>query len=404
MPSHAVCVVGFILAPLVPRAMRWSIRRAGALRRLMAVLLALAAPAGRAEPGVYPDRIVLGQSLGLSGPLASFEASCTLGARAYFAEVNAGGGIHGRKIELLTRDDGYDARAALDNTSQLLHNDRVFALFGSGGWPGVEAALPMVARERVPLLFPCSGASPLYAAFSRYVFTLRASYAREYRYLLRMFKRIGVRSVAVVYLNNAFTRALLGELEAQTSEQGAAVIPVEADAGGSLQSVVRRTMALLPDAVLLISPDSLVNAGLVRGMQEAGYRGRFFGASVVGQRALANALGPAVRGMVVTQVAPSPWHVSIPLVADYRKLMRGQGIAEFSFGGMEGFIGARVLVEALRRAGRQLTREKLVAALESINEDNFAHRGFPINFSAARHQGADYIDATVMVGDAAFLN
>jgi ABC-type branched-subunit amino acid transport system substrate-binding protein len=403
MPSHAICIVRAIAAMLAHVA---PARRDGTRRprwsRLLALLLLAACAAARAEPGVYPERIVIGQSIGLSGPLASFAASCGLGARAYFSEINAQGGIYGRKIELLTRDDGYDIDAARQNTERFIREDRVFALFGSAGWPGVDASLPIATKARVPFLFPCTGASSLYSGFNRYVFTLRASYAREYRYLLRMFRRFGVRSVAVLYQSSA--RGLLGDLDAQSKALGISAIAVEADPNDNLQAAILRIMALAPDAVLLINGDSTANAAVVRGLRERGYNGRFFGASAIGQRALADALGPAVRGMIVTQVAPSPWHASIPLVADYRKLMESQGIADFSFAGMEGFIAARVFVEALRRAGRNPTREKLVAALESINEKNFDHRGFPVNFSATNHQGADFIEATVMAGDAAFIN
>jgi ABC-type branched-subunit amino acid transport system substrate-binding protein len=378
------------------------------LPKLIACLLLLTtvswSPGLRAEVGVSHDRIVLGQSAGLSGQMAGVSLACAQGAQAYFDTINAHGGVHGRKIALLVHDDGYDAQAAVANTRRLIHDDKVFALFGHVGWPGVAAALPVVTEARVPFLFPCSGAPSLYDTFNRHVFTLRASYTREYRYLLRMFNRIGVKRLALIYQNNVFGRRLFEEVSKEAEARSLSVFPGAIDAGSNFPSLLKRTLAQGPDAVLLVNGDPLLNVAVVRGLQEAGYHGRYFGASITGQRTFIEQLGVFSRGVVIAQIVPSPWQVSIPLVSDYRKLMLAQGVSEFSFGSMEGFIGARILVEALRRAGRQLTREKLIEALESINENNFEHRGFPVNFSATNHQGADFIDTAMVSSGTLFLN
>ncbi|OWY31065.1 ABC transporter substrate-binding protein [Herbaspirillum robiniae] len=358
----------------------------------------------RAEAGIYPDRIVIGQSTSVTGPLASLALPCLVGAKAYFSEVNARGGVYGRKIELLTRDDGYDGEVAKENTERLIHADKVFAMFGYAGWPSVESSLPLVTRARIPFLFPCTGATTLYEQFNRYVFTARASYVREYRYLLKLFQRFGVNSVLAVYQSNIFGRRLMAEMQRQADAHTFSLSAAEVDVNSDFSVVVRRIMALRPDAVLLVNGDPSINVGIVRSVQAAGYRGRFFGASLVVQRAVLDSLGQVSRGVITTQIVPSPWHASIPLVSDYRKLMEANGITEFSFGGMEGFIGARAFVEGLRRAGRNPTREKLIDALESINENNFAHRGFPLNFSASSHQGSDFVDTSVISGDTSFIN
>ncbi|MBB5392787.1 MULTISPECIES: ABC transporter substrate-binding protein [unclassified Herbaspirillum] len=405
MPGAAIHVVGIAIAALWRRPA--SGREAAPGRRWRILLLWLAAAAcwpAQAEPGVYPNRIVIGQSIGMTGPLSSLARQCAIGAKAYFSEINAQGGIYGRKIEMVSRDDGYQADVARANTERLLNVDRVFALFGHAGWPGIDASLPAITRARVPFLFPCTGAPSLYRNVNRYVFTMRASYTREYRYLLERFGRFGVKSVALVYQNNSFGRQLLSGLEEEAAARSIALSPIEGSTEGNFPALIRRMMALRPDAVLLVNGDPAINSAVVRGMQEAGYQGRFFGASVIGVRALADALGPLSRGVIIAQVVPSPWQVSMPLVADYRKTMLGSGVSEFSFGSMEGFISARVFVEALRRAGRNPTREKLINALESINEYNFDHRGFPLNFSPNRHGGSDYVDTTVMAGDAVFVN
>ena len=368
------------------------------------LMAALAAGTAGAETGVFHDRLLLGQSASLSGPLAGAAEACAQGARAYFDVVNAHGGVHGRRIEMRMHDDGYDAQEAVANTRRLIHDDKVFALFGHVGWPGVAAVLPVVTEARVPFLFPCSGAPSLYDAFNRQVFTVRASYTREYRYLLRMFNRMGIKRLALLYQNNVFGKRLFDELNAEAEARSLSVFPGAIDAASNFPALLRRTLAQGPDAVLLVNGDPLLNVTVVRGLQEAGYHGRYFGASVTGQRTFIEQLGAFSRGVVIAQVVPSPWQVSIPLVADYRKLMEAQGVSEFSFGSMEGFIGARIVVEALRRAGRHLTRERLIEALESINENNFEHRGFPVNFSATNHQGADFVDTAMISSSTLFLN
>ncbi|WP_051001869.1 ABC transporter substrate-binding protein [Herbaspirillum sp. YR522] len=373
-------------------------------KRLVGLALLMVVLAARAETGVFHDRLLLGQSASLSGPLAGAAQACAQGARAYFDVVNAHGGVHGRRIEMRSHDDGYDAEAAVANTRRLIDDDRVFALFGHVGWPGVAAVLPLVTQARVPFLFPCSGAPSLYDAFNRQVFTVRASYVREYRYLLRMFNRMGIKRLALIYQNNVFGKRLFDELNAEAEARSLSVFPGAIDATSNFPSLLRRTLAQGPDAVLLVNGDPLLNVTVVRGLQEAGYHGRYFGASITGQRTFIEQLGAFSRGVVIAQVVPSPWQVSIPLVADYRKLMVAQGVSEFSFGSMEGFIGARILVEALRRAGRHLTRERLIEALESINESNFEHRGFPVNFSATNHQGADFVDTAMISSSSLFLH
>ena len=380
-------------------------RRLPKLCSLLLLLMAVLWPLStRAETGVFPDRLVLGQSAGLSGPLAGAAQACAQGARAYFDAVNAHGGVHGRKIEMRVHDDGYDAQAAAANTRRLIHDDKVFALFGHVGWPGVSAALPVVTQGRLPFLFPCSGAPSLYDGFNRHVFTLRASYTREYRYLLRMFSRMGVKRLALIYQNNVFGKRLFDEVNKEAEARSLSVFPGAIDAGSNFPALLRRTLAQGPDAVLLVNGDPLLNVAVVRGLQESGYHGRYFGASMTGQRTFIEQLGEFARGVVIAQIVPSPWQVSIPLVADYRKLMVAQGVSEFSFGSMEGFIGARIVVEGLRRAGRHLTRERLIEALESINEHNFEHRGFPVNFSATNHQGADFVDTAMISSGTLFLN
>ncbi|MBP0596818.1 ABC transporter substrate-binding protein [Herbaspirillum sp. LeCh32-8] len=364
----------------------------------------VAAPPAHAEPGIFPDRVVIGQSTALTGRLSSMVTPCFVGAKAYFSEVNAQGGVYGRRIELQTRDDANSARQAQDNTEAFIRSGAIFALFGYGGWVGSEAALTLATKARIPFLFPCSGALPLYDDFNRYVFTIRASYLQEYLRLFHLFERFGVKRVTAIYQKQSEGERVLAEVQRHTRGSGIVVNKIGATVTSDFHTIARQMMLQSPDGVLLVNGNSAINASIVRSLRAAGYLGRFFGASPIGQKALADDLGQRSRGVVVTQVAPSPWHFSMPLVVEYRRLMAAAGLSELSFGSMEGFIAARVFVEALRRAGPHPTREKLIKALEGINDGNYALGGFAVNFSPTNHHGSSFVDASLMAGDATFVN
>lgn len=411
MPQFAFAdIVRFVLRPVRGKMFklfcRWAICWAAAA--ISAALFHAQATAngmaGRTDRGVFNDRIVVGQSTSLTGPLAAVGAACALGAKAYFSEINARGGIHGRRIELVTRDDSYSIDATLANTQVFLDTTKVFALFGYVGWPGIDAATPLFSKARVPFLFPCTGGPTAYQKFNRYIFTARASYLQEYHHLLKSLGRFGVQNLAMLYQNDSFGKRLVTDVQALPEARRYSIFSIPIDLSGSSSPLIQRVNALKPDGVLLLNGQPTLNVAAVRGMQESGYLGRFFGASIIGHLGLVDALGPSSRGLVITQVVPSPWHASIPLVIDYRKLMEFYGVSEFGFASMEGFIAARVFVEGLRRAGRNLTRERLIHALESINDRNYAHRGFPINFSRTNHNGSSFVETTVVSSHSAYLN
>ncbi|MFL9923518.1 ABC transporter substrate-binding protein [Herbaspirillum lusitanum] len=359
----------------------------------------------RAETGVSTERILLGQSASLTGPLATVTEQLLIGARAYFNEVNAKGGVHGRRIDLITRDDRYDAAMAAENTLQLIQKDQVFALFGYVGWPTTEASVPVFTQAKVPFFAPLTGAPSIYKDFNRYLFTVRASYFGEYQHFIGSLKLGGIKAVALIYQRNIYGEEALHEVERMLEKTYIAYQPMGLDLdSANLPSIIKQLMKRPPDVIFMLNSQPLANAALVKGMRAAGFLGHFFGVSFVGQRDLLDTLGTMARGISTTQVVPSPWRVSIPLVAEYRKTMLRAGRSEFTFSSMEGFIAARVLVEGLRRAGRELTREKLIRALESINEGNFDGRGFPINYSQTDHHGSDFVDTATVTSNSRFIN
>ena len=365
--------------------------------------LALASTGSLAEPGVTDKEILIGQFAAISGPAAQLGQRMQLGMQAYLNAVNTQGGVNGRSIRLLTRDDGYEPEKTVAAVKALIHDDKVFALAGSVGTPTGLAALPIVAAEQVPLVGMFTGAQALRMPLNRQVFHVRASYFDETERIVQHLTTFGVKKIAVFYQNDAYGKAgLEGVLRALDKRQlkPVAVGTVERNSVDVAQSLAVILKAE-PEAVVQISAYASC-ASFIKQARGKGYGGQFFNVSFVGSQALADALGDIGAGVVISQVVPFPYVPNSPIVREYQQCMTEAGHKNFDFSSMEGFLTARVLVEGLRRAGKNLTREALIAALESIHDVNLG--GFNVNYSASNHQGSSYTDLTIVGRGGKFMH
>jgi ABC-type branched-subunit amino acid transport system substrate-binding protein len=347
------------------------------------------------EVGVTDKTILLGESAALSGPAAKLGQNMNLGARLVFDAVNAHGGIYGRKIELRVRDDGYEVERAKQNTLDFVHKDGVFALFGYVGTPTSNAAAPIFTEARVPFFGAYTGASSLRDPFNRYVFNIRASYVDETERIVEQLTTTGATKIGVFYQNDAYGKAGLdGVTQALTRRQlkVAALATVERNSTEVTQAAAA-LRAADPNAIVQISAYASC-AALIKQMREAGYTGQFVNVSFVGSQELAETLGPEGSGVMITQVVPFPWSSVSGLQRDYNLALKAAGVANPDFGTMEGYIAARVFVEGLRRAGRDLTREGLINALETLHD--FDLGGFTVNFSPDNHNGSRFVEITMI--------
>ncbi|WP_197329943.1 ABC transporter substrate-binding protein [Ralstonia syzygii] len=365
---------------------------------LMAGVLGVAAFGARAETGVTNDAIIIGQSAAMSGPAAQLGQQMNLGAKLYFNAVNAAGGVNGRKIELKVLDDFYEPEATTRNTKTLINDTKVFALFGYVGTPTSLAALKLANPAGVPFFAPYSGAMALREPFARNVFHVRASYNDETAAIIKQIRTTGLKHIAVVYNDDAYGKAGLEGVQhaLKQPENKAVTLAAEAsvernttDVKGALSAV----LAKKPDAIVVISAYQTV-ATLVKNAQAQGYAGQFYNVSFVGTKALADALGAAGGGVIISQVMPYPRSASSPLVREYQKLLKAGGVSDFDYGSMEGYIAARVFVEGLKRAGRDLTREKFISALESMGSTDLGC--FAVNFSPSNHVGSKLVEMTII--------
>jgi ABC-type branched-subunit amino acid transport system substrate-binding protein len=363
-----------------------------------ALAIALAGSAFAQSPGVTSKSILLGQSAAFSGPAAQLGIQMNLGTKAYFDHVNAQGGVFGRKIELKTRDDRYEATLCVDNTKKFIGEDKVFALVSYVGTPTTAAAMPIFTEAKVPLVGPFTGAEVLRNPVNRYIFNVRASYYDETEKIVEQLVSTGNRRIAVFYQDDAYGQAGLKGVEIAMGKRSmkiAALGKVERNTV-LVQDAVRTINGAQPDGVIMISAYTSI-AEFVREMKAAGSSTQFHNVSFVGSKALADTLKDEGYGVAISQVVPFPWSPSVPIVKEYQDILSKAGNTDFNFSSLEGFIVAKVMAEGLRRAGKDLTREKLVSALESMNSVDIGE--FMVSFSPTNHSGSKYVDLT-MIGRA----
>jgi ABC-type branched-subunit amino acid transport system substrate-binding protein len=348
------------------------------------------------------DSIVLGQSVALTGPAQQLGLDMQTGARLYFDAVNAKGGVNGRKIVLKTLDDGYEPDRAAANTRKLIGEDKVFALFGYVGTPTAAAAMPIFTEAGVPFVGAFTGAELLRSPLNRNIFNVRASYYDETEAIVQHLTAMGVSRIAVFYQNDAYGKAGLTGVERALKKRNleiAALGTVERNTVDVAKAIAEINKAN-PQAVVMISAYKSC-AAFIRDMKKSGKSPSFWNVSFVGSKALAGELGPDGRGVQISQVVPFPWDASIPVVKEYQRLLADAKAGEPGFGSLEGFIAAKVMAEGLRRAGKNLTREGFVKAMESI--DAFDVGGYKVGYSAANHNGSTLVDLTIISKDGKFV-
>ena len=362
-----------------------------------------AALAQSATPGVTPTTIVLGQSAALTGPAAQLGIQMNVGLKVYFDHVNAQGGVNGRRIELRLLDDKYEAKLAAENTRKLIEEEKVFALIGYVGTPTSAAAMPIFSEAKVPFFGPFTGAQLLHEPFNRYVFNVRASYFDETEKIVEQLVSTGIKNIAVFYQNDNYGLAGLAGTERAMTRRNmkiAATATVERNTVDVAQAVktIGKSNA---DAIVMISAYTSI-AAFVREMKKTGYGGQFHNVSFVGSKALADALGDEGHGVAISQVVPFPWSPTTRVVKEYQALMSAAGHKDYNFSSLEGFIVAKAFTEGLKRAGRDLTRERLIAALESMSAVDLGD--FMIGFGPADHSGSQFVDLTIIGRRGKFLN
>lgn len=343
--------------------------------------------------------IVLGQSAALSGPAQRLGIEMRDGALAYFDHINAQGGINGHQILLKTLDDGYEATRAAANTKQLIEDEKPLALFGYVGTPTSNAAMALVNKENIPFFAPFTGAQSLREPFNRNVFHIRASYFEETEKIIDHIAMLSLNRIAVFYQNDAYGKAGLEGVNRALKKRHMEVLSLATVERNSVDVAAAAAKLKLakPQVVILISAYTSCAALIKELTKIADSAPIFWNVSFVGSQALSKELGTAGRGVMISQVMPAPWEDITAVVKEYKKLYASKPGHEAGYVSLEGFIAAKVLVEGLKRAGDDLTRNGLIRALESMNPYNAGD--FQVKFSHDNHSASTYVDLSIIGKD-----
>jgi len=357
-----------------------------------------------AAQGVTPGSVTFVQAADISGSRSVLTLELNAGTLAYFKHVNDQGGVHGRQLRLETVDDGYVVKRTQEVTRDFIARDAAFAFVSSIGTANAEAVLPLIHAARVPLVAPLSGAASLREPHSRYVFHVRSSYAQEVEKMVEHVLTIGIRRVAVFYDDDAFGQDVKQGVEAALARrklQPVAAGKVErgsADVGGAVTAIA----AARPQVVICGSfGKSLV--GFIQAMKQTPVQPQFYALSFFTAGASIKQLGNDARGIGVTQVMPKPGAANLPLIREFHAVMAAHAPqARISYISLEGYVTAKVLVEGLRRSGRELTREKFVDALEGFRNADLG--GIFLSYTPTDHSGLRRVEITVVDGGGQVLH
>jgi len=360
---------------------------------LAPLALALATHACAAPAPTGPGEIRIGMVNAQTGPASALGEGMLAGAQAVFREVNAAGGVHGRKLVLKVADDAYEPDQTVEQTLRLVRDEQVLALFGYVGTPTVNAVLPLLAELNVPLVGVFSGAQSLRRPLLPQVFNVRASYDDETEALVDRLLADGAKKIAVVYQNDGFGISVLSGTERALRKRGAAV-----SATGSFQRntvAIRMALATMveaePDAIVMAGPYAPV-AAFVKQARALKLRSRFATVSFVGAESLLARLDGEGQDMLISQVVPFPDEQAPGVARQCADALRQHGDEPLRFVNFEGCISARVLVKALQAAGPAATSQSLWASLEALGQ--FDLGGLPMAFSAQQHQASSQVFLT----------
>ncbi len=364
------------------------------------------APPPAVSDGVFPDSILFGQSAALSGPARELGRNMNLGIRAAFEEANRSGGIHGRQLRLLVRDDGYEPEAAVANTRELIALG-VFGLIGAVGTPTSNAAEPIASGASVPYVGPFTGADLLRGRDQRFVVNVRASYYQETEEMVeRLTADLGFRRIAILYQDDSYGTAGLTGVRRALDRRGMKLVG-EVTYMRNTVAVKRALLGLLdsdPEAVIIIGAYRPA-AHFIKWARKIGMEAVFVNISFVGSNALLEELGRAGDGVVVTQVVPFPRDTGIPVVARYHAALKAVDEAgQPGFVSLEGYLAGRLAADALRAStapagggeAARPTREAFLRTLEESGPIDLG--GFEVEYGPGDNQGSDRVFLTTIRG------
>lgn len=366
------------------------------LRVTLSLLAILGMNSVHAVQGVTDSEIKIGMSTPLTGPVGAYGKEMQDAIINYFNLINADGGIYGRKLKLVTLDDGYETEKTVANTKKLINEEKVFGLIGYYGSSPTTAAMQVFSAAKIPLVGTVSGAGSLRDPVNPYMFNIRASYKDETRAIVDLLVTMGLKRIGVFYQNDGFGKSGLdGVTEALKKYNLApeAVGSVERNSM-DIEPAVAKMAQVRPQAVIMVTLYK-PTAEFVRKMKKAELNPVYMALSPVAADVLEKELGEDARGIGISQVMPYPWNGILPFNKELKRAaeLNNKPFKE-SYYGSEGFMDAKVFAYGLKKSGKNLTVEGFTNALNEMRKVDMG--GFMIDFSPANHNGSNFIELTVI--------
>jgi branched-chain amino acid transport system substrate-binding protein len=354
------------------------------------IALALAA----STASIAADKILIGQSAPLSGSNAEIGKDIRDGAVAYFKKVNEAGGINGRPVELVTLDDRNDRKTAGANAVKLVNENNVVALFGFASATLAMDAMPVVKEKRVPFFAPFTGADAIHKQ-GPYVFVMRASYSDELVKILEHWKGLGADRVTVVHYDDEIGNQNYATVERLMKGAGKqAVVSVKVKRNADVEPAQIEAIIRSDPQVIVATTLYGATAQVLKGLKDARRPYNMTSLSFVGPSQLARAAGADAAGVSVAGVVPPPNKTRVPVIKECGDAIRSAGVPELNYTNLEACIAAKVLVEGLRRAGRDPSRESLYKALANIGQ--YDAGGYVVKFTPDHRHGSSYVELAVI--------
>ena len=346
-------------------------------------------------------QIVIGQSCDMSGVTAPRVKEYARGADAFILSINEAGGVNGHALKLIRYDDGFKPAKTLENAKRLVEQDGAMILFGMGSAPGTAAVLPYAKEKGVPILGSLSGADSLRQGH-RLLFHVRASFGDEIERIALHLSTVGLKRVAVMAADLPIGVEGAATMERIAKQRGLDLVRV-VRVDEKLKNLADAAAAIAhdaPQAVLILAPAG-PGIKFTQALKEAKVGAQLVGLSVMSSDSLYKALGDKSVGMIITQIVPFPWGTRLAITRDYQNLM-ARTHTPLSIDTMEGYVSARLLVEALRGAGSSPSRESFVAALERMNDKDMG--GIRVTLSAKDRVAMSIVDITMIGAGGKLLN
>jgi branched-chain amino acid transport system substrate-binding protein len=368
-----------------------------ALFLIFTVVIAIAAAPAQ-TPGVTDNSILIGSCSALDGPAHVLGRQTVLGASAYLHMVNDEGGVFGRKVQLQAFDDSYDPDKAPACFKRMI-KEGVFALGFFVGTPTAKVYVPMAQEEKIPVVGLFTGAQMLYEPLKHEIINVRASYYDETREQIDKLWDLNIRKIGVIYQDDPFGKAVLDGVKLALQKHNAAPVALGTFVRNTLdiEAGMKEVMAAHPQAVVVVGPYA-PTAAIVKRAHATDWRPQFLTVSFVGTEEFIKEAGTDAEGTIITQVMPPYDRTDYPTVEQYRRCLAKYSPGEApTFVSLEGFVDAMVLVEGLKRAGKDVTREKFISSIESIHEMNVGlGPRLVLRYSATDHKGFNSVYPTVV--------